>query len=289
MKLGLVLGGGGAKGSYQIGVLKALMEFEVHKKIECLAGTSIGAMNGVMLMSDLTNEEMRQLWNKIDNEKVYVDGYGRFKDDLKGIFSIKEVYKLLVENLSVENVHKSRIQGFATIVNIPDDSIIHQLDKHFMKLETIHLNKAPDPFKIALASASIPVIFGPTKIEDSYYIDGGMIEILPVQALIDQNCDLIITVSLYTTVDIKQFKDKVSIIDLTPEMPLGLDPSSSLNFSKKIMERNIELGYNNTIEIMTFLEENGYKDLETAEIKEPIFLDLRTVRKLKRQKKNINR
>ena len=44
-KLGLVLGGGGGLGSYQIGVWKALREYEVDKMIKAISGTSVGVLN----------------------------------------------------------------------------------------------------------------------------------------------------------------------------------------------------------------------------------------------------
>lgn len=283
MKIGLVLGGGGAKGSYQIGVLKALMEYEITNLIDCVAGTSIGAMNAILLMSGMTYEEMIDLWDHIDNKKMYVDGYGRFKHDLKGIFSIREVYNLLVENHNIEDIHNSRMQGFAAVANIPDDKIISQLNRANMKLEIINLNTASDPYKVALASASIPVLFGPTQIDDTLYVDGGIIERFPVQALVDQACDLLITVSLYTKTHIDEYKDKVSIIDITPQFPLGIMPISSLDFSKKIAAKNLELGYNNTIEILNYIIENNLIDnFDKIKNKEPFFLNLKTVRKNKK-------
>lgn len=45
---GLVLEGGGAKGAYQIGVWKALMEYGI--KIKAIAGVSVGALNGALFL-----------------------------------------------------------------------------------------------------------------------------------------------------------------------------------------------------------------------------------------------
>ena len=44
-RIGLVLEGGGGKGSYQIGVLKAIRELGLEKKIVAVSGTSVGALN----------------------------------------------------------------------------------------------------------------------------------------------------------------------------------------------------------------------------------------------------
>ena len=48
MKIGLVLAGGGARGTYQIGVWKALIELGIDKYIKVVSGTSIGAVNAML-------------------------------------------------------------------------------------------------------------------------------------------------------------------------------------------------------------------------------------------------
>ena len=49
-KIGLVLGGGGAKGAYQVGVLKALKEYKLLKHVKMVSGTSIGALNSIKVL-----------------------------------------------------------------------------------------------------------------------------------------------------------------------------------------------------------------------------------------------
>nr|WIF88899.1 patatin-like phospholipase family protein [Acholeplasma laidlawii] len=51
IKVGLMLGGGGAKGTYQLGVIKALEELNLLKHIDAISGVSIGAINTLLLMS----------------------------------------------------------------------------------------------------------------------------------------------------------------------------------------------------------------------------------------------
>ncbi|PKK92721.1 MAG: hypothetical protein CVV61_08295, partial [Tenericutes bacterium HGW-Tenericutes-6] len=50
-KVGLALGGGGARGSYQIGILKALEEANILEDIHHISGTSIGSINTLMVMA----------------------------------------------------------------------------------------------------------------------------------------------------------------------------------------------------------------------------------------------
>lgn len=59
---GLALEGGGAKGAYQIGAWKALREAGIH--FSAVSGTSVGALNGAMIvMDDL--EKAENVWNNI--------------------------------------------------------------------------------------------------------------------------------------------------------------------------------------------------------------------------------
>lgn len=66
-KLGLVLSGGGAKGAYHVGVIKALQELNI--RIDMLSGASIGALNGAVLLSakdqGLGLAHLEQLWDKL--------------------------------------------------------------------------------------------------------------------------------------------------------------------------------------------------------------------------------
>ncbi len=70
MKVGLALAGGGAKGAYHVGVIKALEELNVVP--DCIAGASIGALNGAMLAatSDMSKgySRLHEVWSALAQE-----------------------------------------------------------------------------------------------------------------------------------------------------------------------------------------------------------------------------
>lgn len=68
MKTAVVLSGGGAKGSYQLGVWKALRE--LHIKYDIVTGTSIGAINGV-LMCEKSYFKAKRIWHKLNLEYLF--------------------------------------------------------------------------------------------------------------------------------------------------------------------------------------------------------------------------
>lgn len=67
LKIGVVLSGGGAKGAYQVGFLKALAEY--HIEPYAIAGTSIGAVHGAICASSKNTQEayekVEALWERI--------------------------------------------------------------------------------------------------------------------------------------------------------------------------------------------------------------------------------
>ena len=72
-KLGLVLSGGGSKGAYEIGVYKALKK--LHKNIDIVTGTSIGAINGLFIVQkdrDFDSFKLRKLHKPLKNGYFFV-------------------------------------------------------------------------------------------------------------------------------------------------------------------------------------------------------------------------
>ena len=70
MKRAIVLSGGGGKGSYQIGVWKALKK--LHKKYDVVTGTSVGALNGAYMVQNDFQKAM-DTWKNINYEMIFDD------------------------------------------------------------------------------------------------------------------------------------------------------------------------------------------------------------------------
>lgn len=72
MKRALVLAGGGSKGAYEVGFIKALDELNIDFSI--VTGTSIGALNGCLLAQG-DKESLENLWKTLDVTQVFKDGF----------------------------------------------------------------------------------------------------------------------------------------------------------------------------------------------------------------------
>src|SRR5690554_251236 len=103
IKVGLMLGGGGAKGSYQLGVIRALEELNLLKHIDAISGVSIGAINTLLLMSKKKHHEMVDIWKIMDSENVFgTKAQSIFKD--KKLYDFSPVAEKLIENVILKDV-----------------------------------------------------------------------------------------------------------------------------------------------------------------------------------------
>jgi len=258
-KIGLALGGGGARGSYQIGILKALEEANILQDIHHISGTSIGSINTLMVMAKISYDRMIEIWEKITNSDIYGLGPARLKLDRLGIFSLKEAFGVLKREVSLSEIRESKVQGYATSAKIPKDSLIDQVLIHRMEKEVFHLNDFKDPHQAVLASASIPVLFGSTSIGDDHYVDGGAIDNCPIQPLLDHGCDIIIAVPIDGWFRHKKFeKENILLVNLKTHLLFHTIPIDILDFKPSVVTDKAEYGYEMGKLIVEKLIELGY-------------------------------
>ncbi|MBN2300677.1 MAG: patatin-like phospholipase family protein [Acholeplasmataceae bacterium] len=262
-KVGLVLGGGGARGSYQIGVLKALNEAKILKDIHHISGSSIGAINTLMVMGNLSYERMIEIWEKINNSDIYGTGPDRLKMDRLGLFSLQDLFGVLSREVSISEIRNSKIHGYATASKIKKDSLIDQIMIHRMKKEVFDLNVVNDPHKAVLASASIPVLFGSTSIEEQHYVDGGALDNCPVQPILDQGCNIIIAVPIDLWFRTKKYeKENILLINLKTHYLFSKTHLDVLDFKPNVVTENAEYGYQMGRLMVDKLIKLGYLDYE---------------------------
>src|SRR5690554_3239262 len=255
MKLGLTLGGGGAKGSYQIGVLKALIEEGLLNDLKVVSGTSIGAFNACLVMERLSYEKMESIWLQIDNHEIY-NGLNRFKQDKLGLFDQTRMYEILIANQQKEILRSSNIKGLVVASKVKELSLLKQISKHNMEEKVFHINKLKDPHRAVLASSSVPIVFGPTKIHNNYYVDGGLLNNLPINLLLKEKCNVIIVISLSPTGDLSNYNNNNLLIDFSPKTKLVKTIIGSLNFSEDSLITRINQGYNDAKALINYLKEN---------------------------------
>ncbi|WP_282037117.1 patatin-like phospholipase family protein [Saccharicrinis aurantiacus] len=170
-KVGLALGGGGAKGLAHIGVLQAIEEFKI--PIDIVSGTSMGSIIGVLYCAGFSPREMLQI---LHDEKVW----NWFKIDLfkGGFVNLNTVEKNLFKHIKHNEFEQLKTPLMIAVSNL-----------HSGKAKVI--SEGNQLLKWVIASSSVPVIFTPVEINNAHYSDGGIFMNLPSNPLV-LNCDTVI-------------------------------------------------------------------------------------------------
>jgi len=261
VQLGLALGGGGARGSYQIGVLRALEEEGLLQQINHISGSSIGAINTLMVMAKLSSERMLEIWEMINNSEIYGRHLDKLKFDRVGLFSLKDMYQKLTKQVSLSEIRESKIQGYVTAARIKKRHMIDQVLLHRMEKEVFHLNEQEDPYKAVLASASIPVLFGSTEVGEEYYVDGGAVDNCPIRPLIEQGCDVIIAVPIDGHFHPKKYdQDDILLINMEAKKLFSLTMLDILDFKPEDVKHKSMYGYLMAKAMIQKLKDQGLYD-----------------------------
>lgn len=171
--LAFVLSGGGAYGSVQVGMMRALMEFGV--KPDLIVGSSVGALNGVVLAGspDTAVEKLTELWSGMSRRVVFGPARGR-------------VIRLFTR--------RGSLYGFDGLNDLIDSHVpetsFDDLQVRFGAVATDALTGEPEVLSEGalkpslLASAAVPALFPPVTIDAREYIDGGVTANVPIRQAI---------------------------------------------------------------------------------------------------------
>ena len=294
---GLVLEGGGAKGAYQIGAWKALKDANI--RIKGIAGTSVGALNGALIcMGDL--EKAESLWENISysqimsvDDKIMEDIFKQKKisrdalKDMMDYISDGGVDITPLKELIAECVDEEKIQ------NSPMDLYIHTFSVDEMRELNVDLKEIePELIKdFLLASSYIFPIFKSEKLHGKTYIDGGAINNVPVDTLIEKEYKDIIIVRIFGIGREKKVKipEDTTIYTIAPTVSLG----SILDFNPKRSKMHLKRGYFDTMRVLYGLagkiyyideqEKECYYLSQLTELSQDIYAYLTDVYKLELQ------
>jgi NTE family protein len=169
-KIGLVLSGGGARGFAHLGVIQALNESGIFPDVIC--GTSAGAIVGVLYADGYSPKEILKLTNS--NSMLR---YMRFTVPRAGLLQISGVVRILKDSLRAKTFEELKIPLFVTATDLNNGRV-----DYF---------SSGDLLNVIIASSSIPVLFKPVVIDNRHYVDGGVLDNLPIKP-IENNCHYII-------------------------------------------------------------------------------------------------
>jgi len=228
-KVGVVLGGGGARGASHIGVLKYIEEMGI--PVDYVAGTSMGSIIGGLYAMGYSPDEMTHLisnvnWseyigNKIDRRYLSKDMRERRSTSLVNIpfgsgelgnrhakeSMLSQLPSAYVNNSSLVNLFNDLCVGYQEDMDFDDMPIPFAcVATDLITGQEVVLRKGSMPTAMR-ASMAIPGVFAPVKWGDYVLVDGGLVNNFPADVLRDMGADIIIGVEVTN-------ENKVSALDL---------------------------------------------------------------------------
>ncbi len=210
-KIGLVLGGGGARGYAHVGVLKKLEEMRI--PYDYIAGTSMGSIVGGFLATAMESDELARVVREADWDDLFKDKtpredqpFRRKADDDLGLYGPK-----LGIGKDSSLLPKGVVSGQKVIFMF--ESITSQ------RVNTTDFNHLPIPYRAIAtdivtgnmvvigegdlsmamrASMAVPGVFDPVRLGEALLVDGGLVRNLPVDVARDMGADVVIAVDVGT-------------------------------------------------------------------------------------------
>lgn len=171
-----VLGGGGVLGAVQVGMLRAL--FRAGIRPDLVIGTSIGAVNGALVAAEPTEsvtERLVRLWASPEASAVYGDSVARQLRRFAArthLHSPQPLRKLLERELG----EGTRFEELKVPFRCCAASIERAAEQWFDRGPLIDA---------VLASAAVPGLLPPSEIAGEHYVDGGIVNSIPVGEAVD--------------------------------------------------------------------------------------------------------
>ena len=196
-KIGIALGGGAARGYAHIGVLNAIDELNI--PISYVSGTSIGSFIGALYASG----SLKNFENEVRSKNSFMKDV-LFKLDpvfpKLSIMNGNEVIKIFKELTNIRTFEELEIP----LTTVATDIINNK------KIES---NKG-DIINAIKASIAIPGVLTPTYIDENLCVDGGLIDPVPLQSIVDMGSDITLAVNLYGLQSSKKNDHKYNIVDI---------------------------------------------------------------------------
>jgi len=255
MKRGLVLGGGGSLGAYQIGAWKALRELDI--SFDIVTGVSIGALNGAFFVTGKYDLAL-QLWNTITAKKVMKNGVDIDVEETN--IALHKDRILLFKHLRSYSKHLGAdISPFIALVNKYVDPVevknspitfgVVTVALPYFQEKRIIVQQLPEDEVIDYLHASSAVwpIFPIHVIKGKRFMDGGIRDNLPIDFVFKLGATEAIVVNLWYGIDSHpRLQSLPNVTYVTPSWDLG----SLMNFNRKIISHNMGLGYNDTLKAL---------------------------------------
>ncbi|MDH3419729.1 MAG: patatin-like phospholipase family protein [Gammaproteobacteria bacterium] len=230
LRKALILPGAGARGAYQVGVLKAiarLLPRHARNPFAVIAGTSAGAINAAVLASRASNfnvavGEMERVWANFEAEQVYrADNWTMLKSSLHWLVALvfgglgvrnpeflldnSPLRGLLERNIDFEHIQRAIDRGYLDALAVTASAYTSSRSVTFFQgaeglQPWARVRRVGRAERIGvehlMASAAVPFVFSPVKIGGEYYGDGAMRQRAPLSPAVHLGADRILVIGV---------------------------------------------------------------------------------------------
>ena len=243
-KTGLVLSGGGTRGFAHLGVIAALNEMGIQPDV--ISGASAGAIVGAFIAAGKEPEEVLDIF-----KKGWFFQYTQIQLPVDGLLKLDGLKEIIEKEIKVKKIEDLQLPLHICVSNLNEGRAEYK-------------NKGPLGPTV-LASSSIPVLFSPVKLGAYQYVDGGLMDNIPMYP-IKKDCKNIIVANISPINPTEKMKNLVQIATRTVYMsvnaktaeakkladyyiePDGIDAFDI--FHRKQADQLYELGYKKTMEVL---------------------------------------
>lgn len=190
-RIGLVLGGGAAKGFAHVGVIKAL-ESQGFKP-EILAGTSVGSMVAALYAAGYDGFELQRMAFELKESMISdwsLPDRGFFRGE-----ALQEYVNRNLQNRPIEKLPR-KLAVVATDLQSGQQVVFERGDAGMA----------------VRASSSVPGVFQPVRINAREYVDGGLVSPVPVKVARNLGADIVIAVDISTRPNDKPVRDTIDLL-----------------------------------------------------------------------------
>lgn len=262
----LVLEGGGIKGIAHVGALQFLKEQGLYDAVKHVAGTSAGSQVATLFAAGHTQEEIKTIIEKTPFDTFSDSSFGCVRDVYrlftrfgyhKGDFMEKYMNVILCKKFGVQRItFKELYQKTGIHLKLTGTCLSDKTLVWFDHVTTPFMEVA----KAVRVSSSIPLYFAPVKIDGKYYVDGGCLRNLPIDAFpdtvpivldfIDTSDQKIHNLQSFTSSIINTLLQHVTVPSvehcIRVEIPTGDVSATDFNISENDKKFLYYAGYNST-------------------------------------------
>jgi NTE family protein len=213
-KTGLVLSGGGTRGFAHLGVIAALYEKGIRPDV--ISGTSVGAIVGAFIAGGKTPEEILKIF-----KKGWFFKYTNLHIPVDGMLKLNGLQEVIQKEISYQTIEDLPMPFFISVSNLNSGKVEYK-------------NSGPLG-KTVLASSSIPVLFSPVELDGQKYVDGGLVDNIPVEP-IKNDCEHIVAVNISPLNPREKFKNLIQIATRTFYMSVNANMSEVRKYSSLYIE-----------------------------------------------------